>query len=76
MRAVDLVKGLGDRARAAQRLFDSEDGRLVLEVLEREYLYGQLVGDTPEQTFFNLGCREVVLRLRTLRDHKPTGDAQ
>ena len=53
----------------------SSPGRKLLEVLEAEFVEGDLFGETPEETAFNLGSREVVLTLRRLaRAAQRTGD--
>ena len=44
----------------------SSPGRKLLEALEADFIEGDLFGTTPEETAFNLGCREVVLYLRRL----------
>lgn len=44
----------------------SSPGSKLLEALEAEFVEGSLFGETPEETAFNLGSREVVLQLRRL----------
>lgn len=59
-------------AKAAGRLFATDDGEVVLSELENAFVFGDLLGESPERTAFNLGAREVVLHLRALskRGHK------
>lgn len=54
--------------RVGQMLLGNADGRLLLDLLEEMYYKGDLVGETPEKTYFNLGKREVVNFLIGLRD--------
>jgi hypothetical protein len=56
-------------AGAIRRVLSSPDGTLLMAALEREFIFGRMLGDTPEQTALNLGAREVVLWLRSLRDY-------
>lgn len=55
--------------RAYQRLFDSEDGKVVLNDLMRScYFYRTTAEASPHETYFNEGQRAVVLRiLETLK---------
>jgi hypothetical protein len=41
-------------------------GKQLLAMLETRFFNGELLGDTPEETAFNLGAREVVRVLRNL----------
>ena len=67
---VDRAAGRLERtAGAARRLFSGADGREVLDALQREFFDGKLIGSTVEQTYANLGAREVVRYLRELRDY-------
>jgi hypothetical protein len=49
------------------RVLATPEGRALLELLERRFFNGDLLGDTPEETNFNLGAREVVRVMRDLR---------
>jgi hypothetical protein len=44
----------------------SPPGRKLLTALEAEFFEGDLLGETPEETAFCLGAREVVMALRRL----------
>ncbi len=44
----------------------SQAGAKLLETLEADFIDGDLFGETPEETAFNLGAREVVLYMRRL----------
>lgn len=48
------------------RVFASDAGKELLAYLEAKFFEGDLLGDTPEETAFNLGAREVVRRMRNL----------
>lgn len=54
--------------RVGMMLLNSPDGRLLLDILEEDYYKGDLRGKTPEDSYFNLGQREVVRFLIGLRD--------
>lgn len=49
-------------------LFMSGEGKELMDMLEDMYYNGKMVGATPEDTYFNLGRRDVVHYLRQLRD--------
>lgn len=53
-------------AQAAGAFFATPIGLELLEALEREFVDGDLVGPTVEETYFCLGGREVALYLRRL----------
>lgn len=59
---------LKQNQRSMGRLFLSEDGKKLLEVLRATWYDGDLFGSTPESTAFNLGAREVIKYLLFLRD--------
>ncbi len=64
------------QAAALRQVLASEAGRGLLTWLEESFLFGDLVGETDAETYFNLGQREVVMNLRRLRDAQieRTGD--
>lgn len=62
----ELKTRLDGLAKAAARLFTTDDGEVVLSELEAQFVFGDLLGESPERTAFNLGAREVVLHLRAL----------
>lgn len=43
-----------------RHLYTTEAGQSLLKLLEEMFYKGPLVGKTPEETYFNLGRREVV----------------
>lgn len=47
-------------------------GEALLKHLEESFVFGDLLGDTPEETDFNLGAREVVMELRRLKSRTTT----
>jgi hypothetical protein len=49
-------------------LLATPEGEQLVAFLSREFFDGELLGDTPEETAFNLGAREVVRRMRRVRD--------
>jgi hypothetical protein len=54
--------------RLGMMLLAHEDGKLLLDILQDMFYKSDLLGDTPERTYFNLGRREVVRFLLDLRD--------
>jgi hypothetical protein len=44
-----------------------QDGRLLVETLRDLFYDGDMLGDTPEKTYFNLGQRNVVAFLLDLQ---------
>lgn len=49
---------------AYRRLFSSEDGLIVLDdMMKSNFINRTTVGNDVHQTYFNEGCRHVVLRL-------------
>lgn len=56
-----------ERNSGAVRALLSEDGRELLSYLEEKFFNGDLLGDSAEETAFNLGAREVVVQLKLLR---------
>ena len=71
----EFKKQLEKKRGAAQRAFATEDGSAILAALEARFVLGDLAGPTPEQTYFNLGAREVVVYLRSLVTTKTTGES-
>jgi hypothetical protein len=65
--ALDRVKGaLAKKAQIVQRVLASPDGKELLELLEKEFLFGELYDPNPYRTHYNLGARDVVAYLRQL----------
>ena len=64
---------LATLTKAAARLFSTADGEVVLSELEQQFVFGDLLGESPERTAFNLGAREVVLHLRALTKRGQNG---
>lgn len=46
--------------------FTTPSGARVLEALSERFVNGDLLGATPEETAFNLGCREVVMWMQRM----------
>ena len=63
-----VLQKLKEKALPVRRVLQSPDGAALMAALEAEFVNGDLLGDTPEKTAFNLGAREVVMYLRRLRD--------
>lgn len=57
-----------DMRRVGMALQSNADAKLLLEILQDLYYRGNLVGSTPEETYFNLGRRDVVDFLIDVRD--------
>jgi hypothetical protein len=61
------LEGLqAEMAQKYARLFAMPEGKELLTYLTAKFFDGDLLGDTPEETAFNLGAREVVRRMRNL----------
>lgn len=76
-RRADFIRKLAasPAAQAARAFFATPGGKALMQHLEAEFYDGKLVGDSVEETYFNLGARELVKELRRLRDiHERTGD--
>lgn len=63
-----LQRELAPKAGAVARVLSSEDGKVLMEALEAEFFEGDLLGETSEETHYNLGARDVVCYLRELRN--------
>ncbi|MGE4551604.1 MAG: hypothetical protein AB7D57_00735 [Desulfovibrionaceae bacterium] len=69
-READEERRLRDEAKARlhaayRRTFESEDGRTVLEDLERRgFMWGSTLHPDPQRTAFNEGRRSLVLHIR------------
>jgi hypothetical protein len=53
-------------ARKHGRVLSSPEGKELVAYLERAFYDAPLVGKSPELTYFNLGAREVVRRMRRI----------
>ena len=50
-------------------LFNTESGRKVLKYLKEDFLDGSAIGETPEQTYYNIGQQDLVkLMIQSLED--------
>jgi hypothetical protein len=58
-----------ERRDATRRVLKTEDGKLMLQMLEAKY-DRELVGQTTDRTLINVGSREAVTYLRWVRDHE------
>lgn len=65
---VKMDRSKQEMRRVGQMLRLNEDGKLLLSMLEDSYYKGDLVGEDPHKTYFNLGRRDVVDFLLGLRD--------
>lgn len=60
---LESLKELNDnkvRVALVKELLDNPKGRLLLEWLDRRYAQNSVVMDNSNQTYFNLGQREVI----------------
>lgn len=65
---LDKVKQrLSRKAAALARFLSSPDGAEIVEILEEEFVYGELFDNDPCKTAYNLGGRDVVVYLRQLK---------
>ena len=55
-----------EKGNTVRRALSTPDGKFLLQVLEKAFVEGELLGETDRETFFNLGAREVVVYLRSL----------
>jgi hypothetical protein len=62
----DAIK---DKVQLMQRLLATPDGKSLMSFLVAEYEDLPLFGSTPEQTAYRVGQRDLVQRLRSLRDY-------
>ena len=54
------------KAGAVRALFATDEGRKVLDILGDEFDTDELRGGTVEETYFNLGRRDVLVYLKQL----------
>lgn len=64
------LKILQDNVGCIQRVFSGPDGAEALKVLERAFDGDTLRGETPEDTYYNLGARDVVVYIRQLNNYE------
>jgi hypothetical protein len=75
MDALRKTLATAPEAQGLRVLLSSPAGAALLAYLEREFLFGELMGEDAYETAFNLGAREAVQVLRALRDRtERTGD--
>ena len=61
-------------ARAFAGFLATLAGAALMRWLEEEFVFGDLLGEDPEETAFNLGLRQFVIELRLLQSHIATGE--
>lgn len=62
---------------AAQRLFDSEDGLVVLAYLNEAYVKRTALDQSPELTYYRLGQKELIQSLiSTIKEPEKVDDVQ
>jgi hypothetical protein len=72
----DREDELKRRAAAVANILASDDGRLLLEAIEQEFLGDgrRLLGKDPQETGYRVGAHDVVVYLRELEQfHKKGG---
>lgn len=62
----EILKKLKKKAGAAARILNSPDGRVLMDALRTEFVHLDLRGKTTEDTYYNLGSRDVVKYLEQL----------
>lgn len=50
-------------------VFNSTEGKKVLEALEEEFYHGELLGESPDKTAYNLGRRDVVMYIKQMLNY-------
>ena len=63
----DAKERLRGKARKFSEFLNNPVGKQIVEFLEEEYYEGEMRGADPYQTYFNLGCREVIEYLHLLQ---------
>lgn len=63
-----LMEKLRNKRHAMMQLLKSENGKDLLAELESTFYDGDIIAATVEQTYANLGAREVVRFLKSIRD--------
>ena len=54
------------KSRAVRAIFSSPEGKKVLELLSEQFDQDDLRGDTVQDTYYNLGQRDVLIYIRQL----------
>ena len=62
----EAVEALEKKARRFHNLFTSPDGKRVMRDLENEFDLDELKGQTPHDSFHNVGRRDVITYIRQL----------
>ena len=66
-KGLDKIKAsLARKSGLISGFMQSEAGKEIIRVLEEEFYDGELKGDDPYQTYYNLGQRDVVSYLKQL----------
>lgn len=61
-----LVEQTRKRALAAKHVLQSENGQVLMSMLEIECNPSKLIGETPEKTAYNVGKRDVYVYLQEI----------
>lgn len=64
----DIEARIKHKARIVRGCFDTPAGRETLNFMLAEFDRTDLRGDTTEETYYNLGARDLVIYLRQLVD--------
>ncbi len=62
----ELVKRTHERALTVKYMLESENGKVLMEMLEQECNPDKLIGENPEQTAYNVGKRDVYMYLQLI----------
>ena len=62
----DIIDSLRRKSAKVRQLFATDRGREVLKILADEFDNDELRGDSVEETYYNLGQRDVIVYIRQL----------
>jgi hypothetical protein len=62
----DFKKNLIRKSSLARKTFSTEEGKELLEILKNEFMPENLIGDDVNNTYFNLGRRDVIIYIEQL----------
>lgn len=79
-----VEEAVRQKAKAFAAVFNSREGRIVLESLKNEFCKDELRAETPHDTYYNLGRRDTVVYIEQMiryseredeKDNSTKGDA-
>ena len=71
----EIIEQVRERARAAKHVLQSENGQILLDMLEKECNPTKMIGKTPEETAYNVGKRDVYMYVLELLNREDPEDA-